>query len=157
MYCKKCGRQMDDTAVFCPGCGAPTDNYVAPKAEKKEQVAKGKAWPLVFGILSIVFSLVILFQSCAVGVANALIEVEDTSGSFGVIVALLYLSGGIVLLATRTHPKKIAAPIIYGVAAFFALVGGFGLYEDLLVWCILSVIIVIVCLVSNLRKVVEEE
>lgn len=27
MFCKKCGKQIDDSAIMCPSCGAPTDNY----------------------------------------------------------------------------------------------------------------------------------
>ena len=27
MYCKNCGQQIDDNAVVCPHCGAPTDNF----------------------------------------------------------------------------------------------------------------------------------
>ena len=26
MYCTKCGKQIDDEAVFCVGCGVPTNN-----------------------------------------------------------------------------------------------------------------------------------
>ncbi|MCD8040211.1 MAG: zinc-ribbon domain-containing protein [Clostridia bacterium] len=27
MYCKNCGKELDDKAVFCPNCGVATDNY----------------------------------------------------------------------------------------------------------------------------------
>lgn len=29
MYCTGCGRQLDDTARFCPSCGKPVDSDVA--------------------------------------------------------------------------------------------------------------------------------
>ena len=29
MYCKHCGSQIDDTAKFCPSCGAAVDNEIA--------------------------------------------------------------------------------------------------------------------------------
>ena len=32
MYCSKCGRQVDDRAKFCPGCGAPLTAQAADKA-----------------------------------------------------------------------------------------------------------------------------
>ncbi|MCI9449806.1 MAG: TM2 domain-containing protein [Clostridiales bacterium] len=36
MFCQKCGKEIDDAAVVCPGCGVPTSNY--HKAEEtKEQ------------------------------------------------------------------------------------------------------------------------
>lgn len=35
MYCQKCGRQIDDEAIICPGCGVPTINYGQDYARKK--------------------------------------------------------------------------------------------------------------------------
>jgi hypothetical protein len=31
MYCSNCGKQIDDMAVICIGCGVPTQNYVTPR------------------------------------------------------------------------------------------------------------------------------
>lgn len=28
MFCKNCGKQIDDKAIICPNCGVTTDNYV---------------------------------------------------------------------------------------------------------------------------------
>ena len=30
MYCSNCGKQIDDKAVICIGCGVPTQHYVPP-------------------------------------------------------------------------------------------------------------------------------
>ncbi|HIU61528.1 MAG TPA: zinc ribbon domain-containing protein [Candidatus Coproplasma excrementigallinarum] len=27
MYCKNCGHQLDDNAIYCPACGVATDNF----------------------------------------------------------------------------------------------------------------------------------
>lgn len=27
MFCKKCGKEIDDAAVICPSCGVQTDNF----------------------------------------------------------------------------------------------------------------------------------
>lgn len=27
MYCSKCGKEIDDAAIICPGCGCATQNY----------------------------------------------------------------------------------------------------------------------------------
>lgn len=27
MFCKNCGKELDDKAVICPGCGVATDNF----------------------------------------------------------------------------------------------------------------------------------
>lgn len=35
MFCKKCGNQLADGAVFCPTCGAPTANPTPQKVEQQ--------------------------------------------------------------------------------------------------------------------------
>ena len=65
-----------------------------------------KIWKLVAGILTIVFFIIVAFQSCAAGVVNALEENGGSSGSAGIIVAILMLAGGIVSIATRKSAGK---------------------------------------------------
>ena len=60
-----------------------------------------KTWKLVSGILSIILFALVAFQSCAAGMSNALEENGEVSGSAGIIVAVLLLTGGIVSVATR--------------------------------------------------------
>ena len=54
-----------------------------------------RVWKLVSGILSIILFAVVMFQSCAAGVVNALEDNGGISGSVGVIVGILMLAGGI--------------------------------------------------------------
>ena len=65
-----------------------------------------KTWKLVSGILSMILFVIVTFQSCAAGVANSLEANGETSGSAGVLVAILMLAGGIVSVATRNAEKK---------------------------------------------------
>ena len=65
-----------------------------------------KTWKLVAGILSIVFFFVVMLQSCAAGVVNAIEDNGGTSGSAGLIVGILILVGGIVSIATRKSTGK---------------------------------------------------
>ena len=62
-----------------------------------------RVWKLVSGILSIILFAVVMFQSCAAGVVNALEDNGGISGSVGVIVGILMLAGGIVSIATRNE------------------------------------------------------
>lgn len=39
MFCSNCGNQIDDKAVVCVKCGAPTSNYTAPQAVAGVQAA----------------------------------------------------------------------------------------------------------------------
>lgn len=78
MYCKYCGKEVDNDAVICPGCGKLTDkgneaiNSVKPKAvnagQKKESISKST-------ILAIVaFSCYIfgLFLNTVITTANSI-------------------------------------------------------------------------------------
>ena len=60
-----------------------------------------KTAKLVIGVLSIVLTMVVLFQSCAATVGDALANEGGTSGGVGMAVALLMLVAGIVAIAAR--------------------------------------------------------
>ena len=57
-----------------------------------------KVAKLVLGILTILLSLIVTLQSCAAGVSNALQENGSSSGSAGLFVSMLMLSGAIVMI-----------------------------------------------------------
>ena len=55
VYCSKCGKQMDDSATFCSGCGAPLQNqinYAVPDINKARKPGFGVA-ALVLGIVGV--------------------------------------------------------------------------------------------------------
>ena len=98
-----------------------------------------KVAKLVFGILSIIFSVLVLFQSCAASVVDA---VQGTSaGTTGMIVGVLMLASGIVNIATRNNKGgTIACIIMYGLAGLIGLTMH-DYYEDLQVWGAFSLIV----------------
>ena len=106
---------------------------------------------LVIGIVSIVLFILVMFQSCAAGVVEALEEDEESTASgAGVIVAFLLLITGIVAICTR---KSIAGGFICGV--LYALAGiiglaGHGMYEDLIIWSVLCLIFAVVFIVESI-------
>lgn len=113
-----------------------------------------KTWKLVAGILSIILFVVVSFQSCAAGVVNAIENEGGTSGSVGVIVAILMLTGGIVSIAARKSGGKggnIALIILFGLAALFGY-AGHGNYSDLVIWstwCLVNAVLAVVALVKS--------
>lgn len=147
MYCVKCGSQMDDTAIMCPACGAPTDNYKRNKKEKP----KSSTTRLVLGIISCVLFILITFQSCAVGLGNALEGNGESSGFAGLMLALCMLAAGIVGICTkRTKGGGIAAGLIY---AFGGLIGisNVGAYADLEIWSYLAFLLAVVFIASSIK------
>ena len=113
-----------------------------------------KTSKLVIGILSIVFSLVILFQSCAANVGSVLgSNGKDTSGSVGTLVAILLIVAGIIGIAARSSKGgSIAATIIYAIAGISAIGASTGIYKDLLIWGVLSLIFAVVFLISVFKQ-----
>ena len=110
-----------------------------------------RVWKLVSGILSIILFAVVMFQSCAAGVVNALEDNGGISGSVGVI---LMLAGGIVSIATRNKTGKghdIALIVLFGLAAVFGF-AGYGNYSDLViwsVWCLINAVLAVVSMIKN--------
>lgn len=119
-----------------------------------------KVWKLVSGILSIVLFVFVTFQSCAAGLSNALAENGESSGSGGIIVAILMLSGGIVSIVTRKSDKKggnIALIVLFGIAALvgFALAGSFTDLNVWAGWCLINAIIAVIAIVKGKKKDAE--
>lgn len=111
-----------------------------------------KTWKLVSGILSIVVFFMVAFQSCAAGIGNAMAENGEASGSAGIIVAIMILSGGIVSIATRKGGKggNIALIVLFGIGALFGyvLAGSFSDLNIWATWCLINVVLAIVSLIK---------
>lgn len=111
-----------------------------------------KTWKLVAGIISAVLFVIVVFQSCAAGVSNALESSGETSGTTGMIVGILMLAGGIVSIATRnTTDKSIVLVILFGLAALIGIIGH-GNYTDLIVWgawCAVNAIVALIAMIKN--------
>lgn len=116
-----------------------------------------KVWKLVSGILSIILFVLVSLQSCAAGVANALQDNGEISGSAGLLVAIFMLAGGIVSIATRNSEKKggnIALIILFGLAALVGF-ANYGSYSDLAVWsgwCLINAILAGVSMITGKKK-----
>lgn len=95
-----------------------------------------RTWKLVSGILSIVFVLIILVQSCAVGVYNALNESNDIGGTAGFLVAILMIASGIISISTRGGFRKGGniALIIINNFTFVLAISNAKVYKDLIMW-----------------------
>jgi len=109
-----------------------------------------KTAKLIIGILSIVLCAVVIFQSCAAGIGNALSENGENSGSAGFFLAICMLVAGIVGIATR---KKSVGGYVAG--AFYAIGGimgiaNYGSYGDLAIWAVLCFIFAAVFIIGTL-------
>lgn len=120
-----------------------------------------KTWKLVSGILSMILFVIVIFQSCAAGIVNTLEENGEVSGSTGVFVAIMMLTGGIVSVATRKSKKKggnIALIILFGIAALIGF-SGYGSYSDLAIWsawCLINALLALIALFKA-KKVPKDD
>ncbi|MEA4964794.1 MAG: hypothetical protein VB055_03070 [Oscillospiraceae bacterium] len=116
-----------------------------------------KTAKLVIGIVSIVLSMFVLFQSCAAGVGNALAENGEASGSAGLMVAILMLIAGIVGIATRkSKGGGITTGVFYAVAGILGICN-YGSYSDLMVWSILCFIFAVVFIIGSVKMPKKEK
>lgn len=120
--------------------------------ESKES-GKMKTWKLVAGILSIILSVFVLFQSMFAGLGNALSNNGEVSGTAGLIVSIMLLAGGIVSIVVRNKDGKggnIAIIILFGIATLVGFTSA-GSYGDLYIWAAWCLINVILAIVSILK------
>jgi len=118
---------------------------------------------LVIGIVLLVLSLIILFQSCAAGVVNTLeSNTSDAGGTAGFILAILMIVAGIVSICTRNSGSK-AGPIVTAVLLLLGAIVGLcnsAVYQDLVVWGIVSIlfaVVYIICAVKTKKALEKEE
>lgn len=108
---------------------------------------------LVLGIISIVISVIVGFQSCAAGLGEALSDADSTSGAGGLFTGMFLLAGGIVAIAGRkTKGGTIAAIILYAIGAIFAFANISSSFGDLIVWAIVSLIWAVVLIITLFIK-----
>ncbi len=120
-----------------------------------------KTWKLVSGILSIVLFFLVAFQSCAAGLGNALSANGESSGSGGIIVAIMMMSGGIVSISTRKSERKggnIALIVLFGLGALvgFALAGSFADLNVWAAWCLVNAALAIIAIVKSKKSENEQ-
>ena len=111
MFCEKCGTQLPDGSTFCTACGAQLNAPAAPQAAPAQPVSAAPAakapnpgiglaiagmvlgiisflcFPMITGVLAIIFGAVAKSKGCTSGMATAGI----VCGVIGVALWLLML------------------------------------------------------------------
>ena len=99
--------------------------------------------------------LIVTFQSCAVGLVNAIDDnKEDSSGAGGIFVAFGLLIAGIVATVLWQKDSKggdISLIILYGLTALIGF-ANLGTFEDLAVWASWSLICAIMAAITLVRR-----
>ena len=103
MFCSKCGKELDDEAVFCQGCGCATPNY---QKETNEE-----------------YNLEIEEQDYAEENANIIISGLNQSSKFTIIVSIISVFIRIVYLIGEQKLWGFISPI-YVIGVSVSIVGG---------------------------------
>ncbi len=100
MFCRNCGKEVDEKAVVCVGCGVPLDNK-----QYSEKKGKGIA-SMVLGIIGTLYAL--LAFSAFSNLEDALYDVDNVVAfAFGfVLVQSIFATIAISLAASDRRKKK---------------------------------------------------
>ena len=74
--CDECGKEYSDKADKCPNCGNPNQSFQNVNTIIQKDKGFWSAGRLTIGVISIILFVFIVFQSCTVGINNALEEKE---------------------------------------------------------------------------------
>lgn len=91
---------------------------------------------LLIGIFSLIFFIIVIVQSCAAGLGNALENNDSASGSQGFFCALFMLAAGITTIIVHnkgTKAPNIVAAVLFFIAGLFT-VGSGDTFPDLPIW-----------------------
>lgn len=160
MFCKSCGKELQDDWKKCPFCGSEGSKNTGINGRNvstvSEDIKKQGVWStgrLVIGIISCLLFVFVTFQSCAVGLVNTIDETGEVGGSAGVIVAICILIAGIVGICTRNARGKsgaIVGGIFYFIGAFFSMAAG-STYGDLPIWGFISFVFGVVFIIAGIK------
>lgn len=104
-FCEKCGKQLEDDAVICTGCGCPTDKWKKTRETSEDfsqyAVVKEKK-PFPWSLISLIFGIV--------GIVTGI------SGLPGVIFGVV----GLVL--SKTGKKKAPEDTRFKIATILSIV-----------------------------------
>lgn len=108
MFCSTCGKELNDSAAVCPGCGCPTRNYQAATG------GAGQKNPWIAGILSgLIFGLgQIYLGQIAKGFAAMIIGItlSAITGGVAMLPIGIYLIVDAVKLTNRINGGETIGP-----------------------------------------------
>lgn len=58
MYCKTCGKEINENAVVCPHCGCATENEPIQRTAQQSRMGVGILLGLLLGLIGLIIGLV---------------------------------------------------------------------------------------------------
>lgn len=92
---------------------------------------------LVFGILTLILCVVVLFQSCAVGIHNSIENNGDRGGAAGFFVFVFMVVSGVLSITAKSKRGGFTTAGFYFLAGCIAILNN-KVFKDLSVWGMLN-------------------
>ena len=81
-YCSKCGRELLDEAIVCPGCGCAVSNAnQASDANSSTPVQQGSNAPIVLGIVGIIFAWIFALVGHITSIIGIIVGIKEYRNS----------------------------------------------------------------------------
>ncbi len=89
-YCEKCGNEIIDEAVICPGCGCPVNGakMSTPVGGGNKKMQKS----MILGIIGIIFAWLFALVGHVVSIIGIIIgvkEYKETNKNTGMIISII--------------------------------------------------------------------
>lgn len=142
--CPECGKEISDISEKCINCGFPLEqaeeDFSIEWIEPKNEMSTAR---LIIGIVMLVFSIPVLFQSCAAGIFNSIKNNGGMDGTIGLLVSWGMIVFGIIAIATwRTTSHNFLA-VMSVLSCLIFIYCSFiydGIFGDLVIWgCLFAV------------------
>ena len=112
---------------------------------------------LVFGILTLILCVVVLFQSCAVGIHNSIENNGDRGGAAGFFVFVFMVVSGVLSITVKSRRGGFTTAGFYFLAGAIA-VSNNAVFKDLSVWGMLNLgFALIIFIMTACQKEKDEE
>ena len=130
MFCTNCGNKLDDNACVCLNCGVLVRNrsdnkVVRPKKKVKINTKALGFVSMIFGIISLIFSLMLYFHDISsVGMYTEVFERVIFTFNYSITAIMLFVVALIFsLIAKKNRYGKIG--IILSILSFFFIITEF--------------------------------
>jgi Predicted membrane protein len=97
MFCRNCGKQIEDVAVACQYCGTATGNTAAPGPQGPQQTAYPQKSRMVAGLLQLFLGGLGIgrFYTGHYGIAVAQLLTAGGCGVWALIDGIMFLTGSV--------------------------------------------------------------
>ena len=116
-----------------------------------------KTTRLVFGIITFVLCIVVLFQSCAVGIHNSIENNGDRGGSAGFFVFVFMIVSGVLSITVKSRKGGFTTSGFYFLAGIIAILNS-EVFKDLSLWGMVNLgLALVIFIMSAFQKEDDEE